>query len=189
MDEAQRAMATWIGTLTRGGVLYGDGEEAGVAVAAFVVGTEDLSSLREWFADASDEVRVREQRAAVEVCIWMAHADRVVVHEEAELLRAIVMATDLEESARRALLDEVAEPPPLADIAERLTEPTLRELMLALGWELACSDGRIDPLEVELHDGLAKRLGVLPARAQEIRDSIQQQVDDGTKQQVDDGAK
>lgn len=181
MDEAQRAMTTWIGTLSRGGVLYGDEEEAGVAVAAFVVGIERLGTLREWFAAASEEERLREQRAAVEVCIWMAHADRVVVHEEAELLRAIVLASDLDEPTRQQLLAEVAEPPALSDIAERLTEPTLRELMLALGWELACSDGRIDPLEIELHDGLARRLGVPLERATEIRDSIQQQVVDGER--------
>lgn len=176
MDEAQRAMATWVGTLARGGVIREDREEAGVAVAAFVVGEDRLEALREWFAAQPAEVRAREQRAAVEVCIWMAHADREVVHEEAELLRAIVMSCELDEAERQALTESVAEPPPLSDIAERLTHPTLRELMLALSWELACADGRVDPMEAELHAGLAKRLGVDEARAAELRGSIEEQV-------------
>ena len=179
MDESQRAMATWIGTLSRGGIIRDAREEAGVAVAAFVVGEDALSALREWFNEQEPEIRAREQRAAVEVCIWMAHADREVVHEEAELLRAIVLGCELGEDQRRALLDSVAEPPPLSDIAERLTHPALRELMLALGWELACVDGRIDPMEIELHAGLAKRLGVSAERSSEIRASIEQQVEDG----------
>ena len=176
MDEAQRAMATWIGALSRGGIIREEREEAGIAVAAFVVGADALGSLREWFNEQVPEVRAREQRAAVEVCIWMAHADREVVREEAELLRAIVLGCELGVDDQKALTDSVAEPPQLADIADRLTHPVLRELMLALGWELACSDGRIDPRESELHDGLAKRLGVSADRAAEIRASIEQQV-------------
>lgn len=171
-------MATWVGTLSRGGVIREEREEAGVAVAAFVVGEERLRELREWFNEQKPEVRAREQRAAVEVCIWMAHADREVVHEEAELLRAIVLGSELREAERTALFESVAEPPAFSDIAERLTQPTLRELMLALSWELACADGRIDPMEVELHDGLAKRLGVGAERASEIRGSIEAQVED-----------
>jgi len=171
-------MATWIGTLSRGGIIREEREEAGVAVAAFVVGADDLASLREWFNEQEPTIRAREQRAAVEVCIWMAHADREVVHEEAELLRAVVLGCELGQAERTELLDSVAEPPPLSDIAERLTHPTLRELMLALGWELACADGRIDPREIELHDGLAKRLGVSAERARELRGSIEQQVED-----------
>ncbi len=176
MDEAQRAMATWVGTLARGGVIRDEREEAGAAVAAFVVGEDRLEALRAWFEAQPPEVRTREQRAAVELCIWMAHADREVVPEEAQLLRAIVLSSELAEDERQALIETVAEPPPLSDIAERLTQPTLRELMLALSWELACADGRIDPMEAELHAGLAKRLGVSVERAAELRGSIEEQV-------------
>ncbi len=169
-------MATWVGTLARGGVIREEREEAGVAVAAFVVGEDRLGELRAWFSEQSPEVRTREQRAAVEVCIWMAHADREVVHEEADLLRAIVMSCEVDEEEKKALLASVAEPPALSDIAERLTHPALRELMLALSWELACADGRIDPMEAELHAGLSKRLGVDVERAAELRASVEEQV-------------
>ena len=129
-------MATWIGTLARGGLIREPREEAGIAVAAFVVGEQALSSLRKWVASQPPDIVEREQRAAVEVCIWMAHADRDVAHEEAELLRAMVLSSDLGPVARGELLAEVGEPPGLRDIADRLTHPVLRELMLALSWEL-----------------------------------------------------
>ena len=169
-------MATWIGTLARGGLIREPREEAGIAVAAFVVGEQALSSLRKWVASQPPDIVEREQRAAVEVCIWMAHADRDVAHEEAELLRAMVLSSDLGPVARGELLAEVGEPPGLRDIAERLTHPVLRELRLALSWELACADGRIDPLERELHDGLARRLGVDATRAVELRESVEEKV-------------
>lgn len=169
-------MATWLGALSRGGVLRDDREEAGVAVAAFVVGEEELGALRDWLGVQPADVIAREQRAAIEVCIWMAHADRDVAHEEAELLRAIVLASELDESVREELYLEVGEPPPLGEVHTRLTHPVLRELMLALSWELACADGRIDPVERELHDGLAKRLEVSHDRAAEIRAQIEAEV-------------
>jgi tellurite resistance protein len=170
-------MATWIGTLARGGVIREAREEAGIAVAAYVVGEDRLGELREWLATQPADVLRREQRAAVEICIWMAHADRDVAHEEADLLRAVVLASDLDAGDRENLLAEVGEPPPLGEVDHRLTHPTLRELMLALSWELACADGRIDPMERELHDGLARRLGVSVERAAELRDAIQEKVD------------
>ena len=37
MDEAQRAMATWVGTLARGGIIREDREEAGVAVVDHLI--------------------------------------------------------------------------------------------------------------------------------------------------------
>jgi uncharacterized tellurite resistance protein B-like protein len=176
MDEARRAMATWLGALSRGGVLRDGREEAGIAVAAFVVGEDRLSELRQWLASQPPDVVAREQRAAIEVCIWMAHADRDVVHEEAALLRAIVLASELDEKLREELYLEVGEPPPLGEVHTRLTHPVLRELMLGLSWELACADGRVDPVERELHDGLAKRLDVSPERAAEIRQHIEAEV-------------
>ena len=48
-DSSTAAMSSWIGTLARGGVVKHPIEEAGLAVAAFVVGEDKLDELRAWF--------------------------------------------------------------------------------------------------------------------------------------------
>ena len=80
-------MSTWIGALSSGGVLRGELEEAGVTVAAYVVGEDRLSELREWMVQQPKDVIAREQVAAIQVCIWMANADRNLDPEESHLLQ------------------------------------------------------------------------------------------------------
>ena len=171
MMQATNAMSTWIGTLARGGIVSG-AEEAGLAVAAYVVGEERLKALRAWFSEQSVEVAVREKRAAIEICIWMANADRVLDPEEAYFLKQLVMAAQLDDDTVDALVSAVHDPPSLEDLEERLTHPVLRELMLALSWELAGTDGHVDRAEAAFHEGLAKRLGVTEDRADELRASM-----------------
>ena len=171
MMQATSAMSTWIGTLARGGVLSGN-EAAGLAVAAFVVGEERLDELRAWFGEQGPEVAVREKRAAIEICIWMANADRNLDPEEAYFLKQLVMASQLDDDTVDALVAAVHDPPSLDDLEERLTHPVLRELMVALCWELAGTDGSVDRAEVAFHEGLAKRLGITDERAEELRSAM-----------------
>src|SRR5688572_12855173 len=143
IEESRRAMATWLGTLSRGGVVSEEHAKAGVAVAAYVVGEARLEELKRWLAEQPRETVEREQRAAIEVCIWMAHADRDVDAEERWMLKEIIDASSFDEDARDALITQSQEPPSLKGVERRLTHPVLRELLLALAWELAVADGRI----------------------------------------------
>jgi len=52
----------------------------------------------------------------------------------------------------------------------------LRELMLALAWELAASDGHIQWDEVEGYAHLAERLGVPEARADELKTAMLERI-------------
>jgi tellurite resistance protein len=178
MEESasRRAMMTWVGALAKGGVAADPDTVAGEAVAAFVVGEAALASLRTFLAEADEATARRERRAAVEVCIWMAHADRVIDPEERHLLRQLVGASRLDPDTQDELVEAVHVPPPIDGVEERLTHPVLRELMLALAWELALSDGRVDQAEEDLFDGLAKRLDVKRARARELREAMTAQI-------------
>ena len=93
MSNAVAAMATWIGALSRGGLLIGRAEEEGAELALWLLGEEGLVALREWFASQGEDVVARERRGAIHACIWMAHADRDVAEEEVEMLQSIVAAS------------------------------------------------------------------------------------------------
>jgi uncharacterized membrane protein YebE (DUF533 family) len=167
---AQKAMAGWLGSLGKGGVI--DGEAEGDAVAAFVVGLDELSELRRFLTTVPLDVRDRERRAAIEVCIWMVHADRKVDPEEANLLREIIGASGLSEDVQDELVAATHEPPSLDGLETRLTHPVLRELLLALSWEIAAIDGHVARAERDFYTGLSKRLGIAAARASEIQRAI-----------------
>lgn len=170
--DARKAMATWLGVLGRGGLFWDAQQEAGVALAAYVVGEERLEELRQWMASLDEASRVREQSGAIEVCIWMAHADRELAATEADLLKEIVLDAELDEADRRRLTAAIDDPPSLEGVEDRVTHPVLRELLLALSWELAMADDRVDRFERDFYTGLAHRLGVEAERAMEIRDTI-----------------
>lgn len=173
MSKSTLAMSSWLGSLARGGVLTDDEvSEAGIGVATYVVGAESLEELRKWMAEQPEEVVRRERRAAVEVCIWMANADRQLDPEESHLLSAIIGRSGLDEDTADELVAEVHDPPSLMDLEQRLTHPVLRELMLALAWEMAEADGEVARGEAAFYTGLAKRLGVDEARAVELRQSV-----------------
>lgn len=178
MTPAQRAMSTWVGALARGGVVEEDDEDAlaGEAVVAYVVGEGALEALRAWFAKATYEEAIRERRAAIEVCIWMAHADRDIHPEERHLLRQLVTFSGLPADEQDALVTAVHEPPSREGLPERLTQPVLRELILALAWELALADGRVDDAEASLYLTLASELEVSPDRAKAIRDAVGERI-------------
>jgi uncharacterized tellurite resistance protein B-like protein len=171
-------MSTWVGALAKTGVLaVGRAhEEAGVALAAFVVGESRIDALRKWLETQPPEVLVREKRAAIEVCIWMANADRKLDPEEAHLLRTLVGSSGLDDDTVDELVQSIHDLPSLDGVEQRLTHPVLRELMLALCWELASADGEVDRLEEAFHVGLARRLEVDSHRAKELRDAMNQRI-------------
>ncbi len=168
-------MASWLSSLAKTGVVN-ETEEAGNAVAAYVVGEQRVAELAHWFASADANTVGRERRAAIELCISMAHADRVIDPEERHMLRQIVAASALPEDVQDELVASIHSPPPLVGIEARLTHPILRELMLALAWELALCDTRIHGAETELYDALASRLAIERARAEAIRDAVGEQL-------------
>lgn len=176
MSKSAVAMSAWLGSLARGGVLtaadVGEAGKAGMSVAAYVVGEEALDALRAWMDEQSDEVVTRERRAAVEVCIWMANVDRDLDPEESHLLSQIIAYSGLDEDTADELVAEVHAPSSLDAVEERLTHPTLRELMLALAWEMAEADFDVVPEERAAYRELAQRLGVDAARAEELRHAV-----------------
>ena len=167
-------MMTWIGALARGGVVPDPEGAAGEAVAAFVVGEDRLAELRSWLSEA--EAAPRERRAAVEVCIVMAHADREIHAEERHLLRLLVGSSGLDADTQDELVTLIHEPPTLDGMAERIWHPVLRELILALVWELALADGRVDAAEEQLFSRLTAIFEVSSGRADEIREAVSARV-------------
>lgn len=170
---AAEAMAGWLGLFARAGVL--ERRASGDAIAAFVVGEDRVRELAQWFASADEATVRRERRAAIELCIWMAHADREVSPEERLLLRQLVARSGLDEDTQDELVHAVHHPAPIDRVEQRLTHPVLRELMLALAWELAMADGRIDGAEIALYTSLADRFGN-PERAIEIRGAMDEEI-------------
>lgn len=166
-------MSSWLGSLARSGVIEGEGDDA---VAAFVVGKERVVELRGWLGAQPEEVRLRERRAALEVCIWMANVDRNLDPEEAAMLRELIGRSGLSDDVQDELVAASHDPPSLADLEARLTHPVLRELLMALAWELASADGRIDRSEKDFFIGLGKRLSISPTRASEIQRAIAERV-------------
>ena len=163
------AIERWVGLLAAGGVLEGKG----TAVSGRApVAKEKIDELEAWLAAQPREVRVRERRAAIEVCIWMANADRNLEADEASLLKTLIDRSGLDDDTKDLLVSEVHDPPSLSDLEERLTHPVLRELLLFLAWELANADGSVARAEAACFTGLAKRLGVSDARAEEIKAAV-----------------
>lgn len=174
-QAAERAMSGWLGALGKAGLIEGESETATV-LAQYVVGEDGIRSLRDFLTSAPQQVRDRERRAAIEVCIWMMHADRQIDPEEVALIREIIGRSGLSDDEQDELVAESHEPPSLEGIEERLTHPVLRELLLALAWELASIDGTVAKAERDFFTGLSKRLGVSAVRASEIQRAVTQRV-------------
>ncbi len=172
MTAAQRAMTTWMGALSKSGVLPLTDAEAGEAVAAYVVGEDRMAELRAFFETADPADSARQRRAAVRACIAMAQSDRDVHPEERHLLRSLVAHSGLDADTQDELVMLVHEPEGLEGLEDELTHPVLRELMLALVWELALADGRVDDSETAFYRALAAQLEVDAERAAEIADSV-----------------
>lgn len=168
MSPLQRALGTWLGTLAEG-VIPGDEARAGLDAAAAVVGEERLEAWCRFMAAQPYDVVLREQVAAIEVCIWMAHADDHLHPEEQALVLRLIDASALDDDARLPLVEALSAPPSLDGLEARLTHPVLRELLLSLAWRTAGADGHIADEERRFFDDLARRLDVPPDRALQLR--------------------
>lgn len=166
------AMATWVGALARGGVLFSQEEEDGAQLALAVLGEEGLVRLRQWFSSQTADVVERERRGAIHACIWMAHADREVATQEVELLEQVIGHSDLPPKVQEELVAAIDEPLEPEDIAEELTQQGLRELVLGLTWELAVIDNRVHDEERSAHHELAEAFKVEDERAEAIREAV-----------------
>ena len=172
MNDAQRAMTSWVGTLTSGGVFRSKHEEAGVTLAAYVVGEEAMSELRDWMQQQSSAVLRSAQKACIEVCIWMANADRKLDPAEVALLKELLACSQLDDDDQDELVAAVHDPPSMDRIEERIAHPVLRELMIALMWEMAMSDGELAKAESDLLAGFAERFEIDRERAMSLRDAV-----------------
>ncbi len=177
MRPKPSAINTWIAVLSGGGLLHGEREAEGVVLATRIVGEERLSRLRGWLEVQAEEDLSEIRSAAIELCMWMAVADRVIDPRERELLGDIVRSSGLsatEETRLLALLpaalSDVRRLPHVETLAERLDHPVLRELMLALVWHVARADGFVDALEGTSYERLAAIFGVEPDVAAAISD-------------------
>jgi uncharacterized tellurite resistance protein B-like protein len=173
------AIATWVAVLSGGGLLHGEREAKGVELASSIVGEARLSELRGWLEARNQEDLADIRSASIELCMWMAVADRVTDPAERDLLGDIVRASGLspDEEARLlallpAALGDVRSLPHLETLAERLDHPVLRELMLALAWYVAGSDGFVDALEDTSYERLAGIFGVDPSTASAISKTL-----------------
>ncbi|MEM1413559.1 MAG: DUF533 domain-containing protein [Myxococcota bacterium] len=172
-DESQRAMATWIGTLSSGGFLRDADDEAGIGAAAAFVGEARLAELRRWMVEQPEAEIQREQRMAITVLIAMAHADRVVDPAEVALLEEVIAKSRLDAATQAKLAGSIHDWPALPEnLADLLTHPVLRELLLALAWETAVSDGTVDRAEEVFAKVLAMRMSIDADRCNAIRDAI-----------------
>ena len=162
-----KVISTWVAILSGGGLLRGERETEGAALAGRIVGEARLSDLRAWLtalpASQLEDIRT----AAIELCMWMAVADRVIDPAERDLLSDVVRASGLSAADEQRLLDllqaalsDVRCLPHLETMAERLDHPVLRELMLALAWYVANADGFVDALESSSYGRLAGLFGV-----------------------------
>lgn len=172
---ADEAIASWLGALTDGGVLSASAH-AGRAVAAYVLGEQSLRRLRSEFEQLSPAQAEAEKVAVIETCLWMASCDRVVAPEERALLLEMTRCSGLPPARQAALEAEIGSRPAISDIDRRIQVYELREMLLAMCWELAIADGRVDPLESGFFSGLTHKLGISHERAQEIKAAVDGQI-------------
>lgn len=166
-------MTTWLGVLLRGGMIFNVREEQGLRVALQVLGEDALEELRQHFGAESTEAAQREGRAVVEACLWMAVADRELDDEERKRLEEVIDSSELPAADKNELLASIGEQPELQSIAERIQSPALARLLLALAWDLAMADGRVDEDEVKAYVVLSEAFDVDAKEAKAIRDEVE----------------
>jgi uncharacterized tellurite resistance protein B-like protein len=168
MDEVADSTARWLGILTTG-LLVGREDEVSARRARDVLGGERLAELRRWFDEQTPEALRDVKIAVVEACISMVHADRVVDDSERELVERVARLSELDDATCDALVARIDTAPDLAQVAARVPSPALRELLLALAWQIATADGQVRSEEHGAYGVLADQLGVEPRRAYELR--------------------
>ncbi|MBX7192577.1 MAG: tellurite resistance TerB family protein [Sandaracinaceae bacterium] len=168
MSLVADSVARWMGILTSG-LLVGSDAEAAAIRAQKVLGSQQLSELRRWFAALPPEALRDAKVAVIEACIAIVHADGVVADAERELVERIVQLADLDEGAVEWLVKRIDETPDVDSIVSRLTHPALRELVLVMTWQIVTVDGTVEHAEHQAHAELAAKLGIDSARASVLR--------------------
>lgn len=173
-------VATWVGALTRGGLLFTNTEERGVRMAVVLVGEQPLAELREWFFPLRAAQRLEIRAAAISFCLHLFCADRTCSEEEVAFLEQIFDSCDLPVEERRqhyallrAALIDVRKLPHPETIAETCSHPVLREILLAIGWHIALGDHELSAPEEKLWQRLAALFSIPESRAQELASTIE----------------
>jgi len=171
MNNATQAIASWLGAVSSG-MSGGALDDLGLTLAEYVLGGDAVGALSEWFAQLDEARRVDVQAAVIETCIFMAHVDRDLHPAERALIEETIHRSALDPATRAELRERVFEAGAPPRLAERLGHPVLRELALALAWELVLADDRVRIEEYEGHVWLSEQLGVPPDRVAALRDAI-----------------
>lgn len=163
------SIARWMGILTTGLLIGSEAEEAAKR-AQRVLGSARLSELRGWF-DATPAPVVRDAKCAViEACIAIGKADGSVDASERELLEEMLRLAELDDASSDELRARIDQAPAALDaLVARLTQPSLRELVLVMAWQIITADGVTAADEERAYEALAAQLEIEPARALELR--------------------
>lgn len=168
MGDMRGTLGRWLAALATGEVAEGD-SRAGIDAAVAIVGPARFEELVAWVAARPREVVVREQSAAMDLFIRMAHADRAIDRRERTLIERIMEDSGFSLEELDPLFAALRRPKALDDLEARLTHPVLREIMLGLAWRMAGADGQVVDPEHALFDEFARRLAIPPERAEAIR--------------------
>lgn len=168
MHEVADQVARWLGIFSTG-ILVGEDAERSLLRAQAVLGDERMGELRAWFAGASKDAVADAKRAVIEAIIAVVHADHVIADDERELIGRIVQLAEVPPETARALVASLDAPVPLDQVAPRITQPALRELVLVMAWQMAQVDGDVAEAERGTYGELAKRLEIPPERAKALR--------------------
>ena len=179
MPLTSSAIDTWVSLLSGGGLLRSEREAAGALLAARVVGEARLAELRDYLEARSEAELAAIRSSAIELCIWMMVADRVIVPAERDLLVELVRTGELgasdERRAKELLqqaLGDIRTLPHPETLAARLDHPVLRALMRALASYVAEADGFVDALEGASFSRLCGIFGVESAVAARLRQAL-----------------
>ena len=168
MEPGADTTTRWLGILWTG-MLIGHDAELSAESAQRLVGEKALADLRQWFVAATPEAARDARVAAIEACIAIVHADRVVKDEEREFVGRVIQLSELDLATQEALRRGIDTAPSLDGVAARLGHPALAELLLVLAWQVALVDGKVHDEERGAYGILADKLGVTPTRASELR--------------------
>ena len=153
MSERLNVIAQWFDVFTARSANPQDESMLDLKVAAEVA---------RFFSSASAEESSRQRRAALEVCIWVAHADALLHEDEQAILERLIGQSGLAWKDQQALFGAARRKPDIDEIATRLTDPGLRKAIYGVARKIVRADG-------EVHDDERSALAQLRA-ALEIGD-------------------